>query len=95
MKTVEIKSGGKTAAGLEFPLGNAVLVAARAEKGYVMCGYLSIETAEKLWDAAGVVRGVKTIEELLDGKVSGMTSKAKILGVETGMTGREALEKMA
>ncbi len=60
-----------------------------------MCGYLNIETAEKLGDAACVVRGVKTVEEMLEGKVSALTSGAKKLGIETGMTGREALGKMA
>ena len=52
MKTVEIKIGEKTAMGIEIPLNNAVLVIAIGKKGFVMCGYLNIEAAEKMGDVA-------------------------------------------
>jgi len=59
-----------------------------------MCGYLNMETAEKLGDAACMVRGVKTVDDLLNAKIVEMTSKAKQFGIEMGMTGRETLEKL-
>lgn len=94
MKTKEIKIGEKKAIGIEIPLNNAVLVFARAEKGFVMCGYLNMDTAEKLGDAACMVRGVKTVEDLLNAKIVAVTSKARQYGIETGITGRQALEKL-
>ncbi|HAX61368.1 MAG TPA: DUF1805 domain-containing protein [Elusimicrobia bacterium] len=94
MKTVDIKIGEKTAAGIEIPLNNAVLVMAVGNKGFVMCGYLNIDAAEKMGDCACVVKGVKNVDELLAGEVVAMTSGAKNLGIKVGMTGKEALEKM-
>jgi len=94
MKTVEIKIGEKTAMGIEIPLNNAVLVIAIGKKGFVMCGYLNIEAAEKMGDAACVVKGVKNVDELLAGEVVALTSHAKKLGIELGRTGKKALEKL-
>ncbi|MFH0948054.1 MAG: DUF1805 domain-containing protein [Elusimicrobiota bacterium] len=93
MKTVEIKIGEKTVMGIEIPLNNAVLVMAIGKKGFVMCGYLNIDAAEKMGDCACVVKGVKNIDELLAGKVVALTSHAKKLGINLGMTGKEALGK--
>ena len=40
-------------------LENAPLIIMKARKGYVMCGYLNIEMANKLGDIAGKVTEVK------------------------------------
>lgn len=94
MKTTEIKISEKTATGIEIPLNNAVLVMAIGRKGFVMCGYLNIEAAEKMGDVACIVKGVKNVDELLAGKVVALTSGAQKLGIELGITGKEALEKL-
>ncbi len=65
-----------------------------APKGYVMCGYLDINTAEKLNDVACVVSGVKTVEELLSKPVVKLTSQAQKLGICLGAFGKDALTKM-
>lgn len=59
-----------------------------------MCGFLNVEAAERLNVVAAVVSGVKTFEDVLNGQVKAVTSKAKGLGVEIGMKGCEALAKM-
>jgi uncharacterized protein YunC (DUF1805 family) len=64
------------------------------EKGFVMCGFLNMESAEKLGIAAAVVSGVKTFDDVLNGQVKSATSKAKDLGVEVGMKGIDALRHM-
>jgi uncharacterized protein YunC (DUF1805 family) len=64
------------------------------EKGFVMCGFLNIEAAEKLGVAAAVVSGVKTFEDVLDGQVKAVTSKAKNYGAQVGMKGVDALKHM-
>lgn len=88
----QLKVGGKTALGLKVDLPNSPpLVAVVAEKGFVMCGFLDMEAAEKL-DVVGVmVSGVKTVDEMLSAEVTAATSKAKLKGIRRGMKGREAV----
>jgi uncharacterized protein YunC (DUF1805 family) len=94
MQKKEIRIKDKLVIGYEINLPKANLVLVAAEKGFVCCGYLDLETAEKLGDAAAIVRGVKTVEDLLVAKIVGSTTAAGILGIKTGMSGKEALELM-
>jgi len=91
-----LKIDGKTCMGLRvgLPESSAPLLLIMAEKGFVMCGFLNVEAAEKLNVAAAVVSGVKTFEDVLQAQVKMTTSKAKMLGVETGAKGMEALKHM-
>jgi len=52
----DVKVGDKTARVMLFKCQRQ-LVLVVAEKGYVICGYLNMETAEKLGDCAAVVTG--------------------------------------
>lgn len=79
---------------LVVKLNNANLIIATAPKGFLMCGYLDIAMAEKIKDAACIVTGVKTVEELLNKPVVKLTPEAQKLGITLGMSGRDALEKM-
>ena len=79
---------------LVVELNNANLILAIAPKGFLMCGYLDIFVAEKLKDAACVITGVKTVEELLNRPVVKLTPDAQKLGITLGMSGHTALEKM-
>ena len=92
MRKKAIRIKGKSAIGYEINLPQANLVLVAAEKGFVCCGYLDLQTAEKLEDAAAIVRGVKTIEELLSAKITGATPRAAAMGIKTGMSGQQALE---
>jgi uncharacterized protein YunC (DUF1805 family) len=65
-----------------------------AEKGFVMCGFLNVDAAEKVGVAAAMVSGVKNFEDVLDAKVKAVTSKAKTLGVNVGMKGADVLKRM-
>lgn len=94
MKRFDVKLKNGTAEGYEIQFPKANLVMVLTKKGFVMCGYLNIATADKLGDVAAVVRGVKTVEELLIAKVQEVSEAAKKIGVEFGMTGESALEKM-
>ena len=66
---------------------NMIVIACR--KGYLMCGYLNIDAAEKFGDAAVLVGGADFDAVLLN-PIKGMTSKAAEAGVKDGMTGAEA-----
>lgn len=73
--------------GAEHP--NLILI--QCVKGYLMCGYLNMEAAERFGDAAVLVSGAD-VEEVLHNPVKGMTTAAAQIGVKEGMTGAEAAE---
>lgn len=90
MKSVEIESiGGAT--GVHVKLPNADFLLVLGSKGYIMCGYLNMETAEKKGDAAAMVVGVSSFEDVLEAKIVSVSSRGKELGVTEGMTGKDAL----
>lgn len=94
MKQTDVKLKNGTAQGYEVQFPNANLVFVLAKKGYVMCGYLNMATADKLGDIAAIVRGVSTVNDLLRAKVQEVSTAAKAIGIEPGMSGQEALGKM-
>jgi uncharacterized protein YunC (DUF1805 family) len=90
-----VKVDGKGCLGLRADLPDSPpLLLISAEKGFVMCGFLNVEAAEKLGVAAAVVSGVKTFDDVLNGQVKAVTSKAKSLGAEVGMKGADALKHL-
>ena len=94
MKSIDIDIDGRKATGVEVALPKAPLVLAQAPNGFVMCGYLNVDVAERLGVAAAMVKGVKTVDDLLNAKVEGLTSAAAARGVAPGMTGRDALARL-
>jgi uncharacterized protein YunC (DUF1805 family) len=64
-------------------------------KGYVMCGYLNINTAQKLGDAACMVTGVKTIDDVLNANIVALTAEAQKLGIEMGMPVKDVLKRLS
>lgn len=94
MKTRAFEVDGRSATGIEIDLPGAPLVLVRGSKGFVMCGYLDVSSADKFNAAAAVVRGVKTVEDLLAKPVTDVSAAARAAGVAPGMTGRDALLKL-
>jgi len=91
----QVEVGGRKALGVRVELpGSPPLLLIVAERGFVMCGFLNVEAAERLGVAAAMVSGVRTFEDVLEAPVRACTSKARELGVREGMKGREALELM-
>lgn len=78
--------------GVKIDMGNANLLLIKADKGFIMCGYLDIETAERLNDAACIVKGVENFDDMLNAKIVRVTTKAKELGIKEGMSGKDALK---
>ena len=91
-----LKVGGKNCLGLrvDLPECPAPLLLLTAEKGFVMCGFLNVEAAERTGVSAAMVSGVKTFEDVLNAPVKAMTSKARSLGIQEGMSGADALKRM-
>jgi len=84
---------GKTATGLKVDLPDSPpLLAIIGRTGFVMCGFLNAEAAEKLNVAAAIVSGVKNFDDVLKAEIKTATSKARLMGVKLGMTGKEAIK---
>jgi uncharacterized protein YunC (DUF1805 family) len=96
ISTASVEVDNKTCLGLKVDLPESPpLLLIIAEKGFVMCGFLNVEAAEKLSVAAAVVSGVKSFEDVLNAQIKAATTKAKNLGVEDGMKGADALKTMS
>ena len=92
----KIKIDDKTVLGLKVELPDSPpLLLMVGEKGFIMCGYLNVEVAERLQVAAAMVSGVKSFQDILEAEIKAATSKARELGISLGMKGREALKKLA
>ncbi len=88
-----LKIDGKTALGLKVDLPDSPpLVVVVGERGFVMCGFLNVDAAERLSVTAAMVSGVKTFDDVLDAEVKAVTSKAEAVGIRRGMKGREAVK---
>ena len=86
---------GKGALGLKVELPSSPpLLLIVGNKGFIMCGYLNIEVAEKLQVAAAIVSGVKNFDDVLNAEIKAVTSRAKELGINVGLKGKEALKKL-
>ena len=84
---------GKNATGLKVDLPNSPpLLAVIGRTGFVMCGFLNAEAAEKFNVPAAIVTGVKNFDDVLKAEIKTATSKAKLMGVKLGMTGKEAVK---
>ncbi|MFW6169567.1 MAG: YunC family protein [Planctomycetota bacterium] len=62
-------------------------------KGVLACGYLNVETFNKLDEAGAIVTGVDSFEAMLDASLIAVSKAARELGLAEGMTGRQALER--
>jgi len=90
-----LKIDGKACLGVKVELpASPPLLLIIADKGFVMCGFLNMEAAEKLGVAAAMVSGVRSFDDVLNAQVKAATSKAKSLNIEVGMKGAEALKHM-
>ncbi len=86
---------GKSFQGVKSTIpGGPPLLLIKGEKGFVMCGYLNGEVAEKVGLAAAIVSGVSSFEDVLNAEVKFATSKAKELGVEPGKIVKNVIAKL-
>jgi uncharacterized protein YunC (DUF1805 family) len=69
------------------------------DAGIVGCGIYDLATAAEFNQAIAIAKGTPENplvepEDLLEAKIVGATPQAVNLGIQTGMTGREAAERM-
>src|SRR5438128_12355968 len=94
---------------LSFDHGEAIGISNRWEKGQycsiltpsgiVGCGIYDLKTAAEFGQAIAIAKGTPAKplvepEDLFPAKIVGVTPKAQALGIQVGMTGREAVERM-
>jgi len=91
MKTQIISLEKGKVTGYCIDLGNAPLLIMQAKKGYVMCGYLDMNAANKIGDIAGKVTGVKTFDDMLNADVVEVSENAKLTGLTQGMNVKDFL----
>jgi uncharacterized protein YunC (DUF1805 family) len=94
MLVEQIKLENGSALGLKMDMENAPLLVIRAGCGFVMCGYLNMDIANKLGDVAVRVTGVRSFEDVLNAKAVDVSLAAKSLGIIVGMAAKDALNKM-
>ena len=86
---------GRSFDAVSFPTAHSVVLMIRGGKGFLGCGYLSVATADKTGDALAIVSGVKNYDDMLKAEVKAVSAAAAALGVAAGMSGKEALAKLA
>ncbi len=82
---------GVSFCGTALKTPNATLLVISGGNGLLGCGYLSVATANKLGDALAIVRGVSNFDDMLAAKVCEVSEGAAALGIQLGMSGRDAL----
>ncbi len=91
----EIKVGDKKIEALAMSLLEKNLIVLRGSKGYIMCGYLNLDAAEKFNEVAIKITGVSTIDDALNASVNSCSSSAQKLGIRPGQPIKEVLPIIA
>jgi uncharacterized protein YunC (DUF1805 family) len=88
-----LKINDKVAVGVRVDLPDSpplLLIVGRT--GFVMCGFLNIDTAEKVNITAAMVSGVETLGDILAADIKAVTSKAQTKGIKIGLKGEDAVK---
>ncbi|NYT07032.1 MAG: YunC family protein [Methanomicrobiales archaeon] len=86
--------------GYVVPLGQVSLVFVIAAHGMVGCGAFDVQALEKFGYPAARVSprtgpAIETLDDLLSGSVREVNPSAERYGVETGMSGKDALDLLS
>ncbi len=99
MEQVTVKLTNKDAKGYVIPLGPANLVAVITDIGMVGCGAFDVAALDSFSFPAARVRpssgpSIVNVDDILTGIVKEANRSAMGRGIKTGMTGRQALDRM-
>ena len=81
--------------GYRIPTQSANILLIKAKHGFLGCGYFSIDTANRLQETVAIVSGVQTYDDMLNATVVNVSAAAEKNGIIKGMSGLDALLKMA
>jgi uncharacterized protein YunC (DUF1805 family) len=77
--------------GYRIETENAALLMIKAPHGFLGCGYFNIDIANRLNEHVAIVSGVKNFDDMLKAKVIATSNAAENNGINSKMSGREAL----
>jgi uncharacterized protein YunC (DUF1805 family) len=80
---------------VKIPTEKASILMIRCPKGFLGCGYFNIEVADKLEECVALVTGVNSFKSMLSAQVFKLSANALDAGVSKGMSGKDALLKIA
>ena len=89
--TDQIKINDKKFITYQIPTQNTHVLMISGKNGFLACGYINIEVANKRNDVCAIVTGVKSLEDMLNAKTIKVSDAALKAGISIGMTGKEAL----
>ncbi|MHC4874122.1 MAG: YunC family protein [Planctomycetota bacterium] len=89
METITVN--GHNFKALNTPTEKSRLLMIQGDKGFLGCGWFSVETADKLGERVAIVTGVKSYEDMLNADIVKVSKAAEAAGVKPGMKGEEAL----
>lgn len=97
--TREIEFSNGTAIGVSNRWDGGQYCSIMTRAGVVGCGIYDIDTAAEFSQAIAIAKGTPENplvepEDLFEAKIVNCTPKARTFGIEVGMTGREAVERM-
>ena len=95
----ELQFDNGTAIGMSHRWHQGQYCSILTKAGIVGCGIYDLKTQAEFGQAIAIAKGTPDNplcepEDLFDAKIVGATPKAKELGIEIGITGREAVELM-
>ncbi|MBN2324170.1 MAG: DUF1805 domain-containing protein [Spirochaetes bacterium] len=95
-----VKTAGAPAQGLSVRWDDGQFVVIVLPKGIVGCAAIDVSVMEEFDMAAATAHGTPEAplvvpDDLIAATISGVTKKARAMGITEGMSGREALELMA
>jgi uncharacterized protein YunC (DUF1805 family) len=95
----KIQLTNKQANGYIIPLGTLNLITIATDIGMIACGAFNAQALDNFNYPAVLIKSktgdsLKTIEDLLEGTVKEANNSAITLGIEIGITGKQALKKM-
>jgi uncharacterized protein YunC (DUF1805 family) len=96
-RTMQFEHG--TAIGMSHRWHRGQYCSILTKAGIVGCGIYALDTPAEFGQAIAIAKGtpqqpLTEPEDLLDARIVGTTPQAVAYGIQLGMTGREAVEKM-
>jgi len=95
MNVKKIKVDNNVLYGYTQKLHNKTLLFLTGSRGYIMCGYLNMETADKFEDVAIKVTGVSSIDEMLSARADEVSVCARKIGISKGQKIKDILPIIA
>ena len=95
LQNKKIKIGKKSVEAILFKLASKNLIVIKGKKGYIMCGYLNLKTAEKFKEVAVKITGISTLRDAINSRVHSATRQASRLGIHKGQAVKEVLKIIA